>query len=149
MNFGEKIIYLREERELTQTYVAKELEINRVQYNQYENDYNNIPLRHLNSICNFYDVSIDYIFGLNESKKYYPSKKEIDLELIKTRLKEFRKEKKLTQKYIANKLNISRTTITEYERGTNLVSTPYLYYICKTYNISADYLLGKIDKKPF
>ena len=52
---------------------------------------------------------------------------------------------KITQDKLAQKLNVSRTTITEYERGTNIIATPFLYTICKDYNLSADYLLGKID----
>ena len=39
--------------------------------------------------------------------------------------------------------------ITEYERGTNIIATPFLYEICKTYLISADYLLGKTDSPKY
>ncbi len=65
------------------------------------------------------------------------------------RLKEFRKENKLTQVKLAEILNIANGTIAEYERGTNIIATPFLYTICKNYNISADYLLGKIDEPKY
>lgn len=145
MNFGMKLKELREENNLTQENLANIININRVQYNQYENDYNTIPLRHLNSLCNFFNVSIDYIFGFTKDKSYIDSSKEINNKIISERLKKFRKENKITQDKLAKILNVSRTTITEYERGTNLIATPFLYTICKNYNISADYLLGKID----
>ncbi len=46
-------------------------------------------------------------------------------------------------------LNIENGTIANYELGINLIATPFLYSICKKYNISADYLLGKIDKPKY
>ena len=35
------------------------------------------------------------------------------------------------------------------EKGKYLISIPFLYTICKKYNISADYLLGKIDNPKY
>ena len=145
MNFGIKLKELREEQNLTQENLANIININRVQYNQYENDYNTIPLKHLNSLCNYFNVSIDYIFDFKKDKAYKDSSKEINSKIISERLRKFRKDNKLTQDKLAKILNVSRTTITEYERGTNLIATPFLYTICKNYDISADYLLGKID----
>ena len=46
---------------------------------------------------------------------------------------------------LANYLNTTQSVIADYERGRYLISTPFLYTICKKYNISADYLLGRID----
>ena len=61
------------------------------------------------------------------------------------RLKEFRNKNKLTQKVLASILGTSQSTIAEYERGTNIIATAFLYSICSKYHISADYLLGKTD----
>ena len=36
-----------------------------------------------------------------------------------------------------------------YEKGKTLILTSFLYTICKKYNISADYLLGKIDEPKY
>ena len=149
MNYGDKLRNLREELELTQQEIADKISINRVQYNQYENDYNTIPLRHLVKLCNFFNVSLDYIFDFTSKLQYNKVKMDIDVDLLKIRLKEFRQENKITQKVLAIDFNVSRTTIAEYERGINLISTSFLYSICKTYNISADYLLGRIDKPKY
>ena len=65
------------------------------------------------------------------------------------RLKEFRKENKLTQEKLANILNTTFSNIAFYEKGRNLIAIPVLYEICKKYNISADYLLGRIDNPKF
>lgn len=136
---------LRYELNLSQKEIATAIGLDNTLYNKYENDYNTIPIKHLNTLVNFFDVSIDYIFQFNTNKQYNNSKKEIDKTISGNRLKLLRKENKLTQEKLAKLLNISRTAITEYERGTNTIATSFLYSICKNYNISADYLLGKID----
>ena len=65
------------------------------------------------------------------------------------RLKEFRKENKLTQEKLASILNTNKSVICGYEKGRYIIATPFLYQICKKYNISADYLLGKIDSPKY
>lgn len=117
---------LRNEAKLTQQELADILNINRVQYNQYENNYNTIPSKHLNAISNYFDVSIDYILGFTKSRKdYLNSKKEINLKAAGLRLKEFRKNFKITQKDLAKKLNTNQSVIANYERGRTLISTPF------------------------
>ena len=73
----------------------------------------------------------------------------IDIHKIGQNLKEFRKENKLNQEKLAEFLNIGKGTIADYERGRYLIATPFLYQICKKYNISTDYLLGKIDNPKY
>ena len=145
MNYGTIIKKLREEQNKTQQEIASILGIARQTYNHYEIQDSIIPLKHLNNLANYYNVSIDYIFELTKQRKYSNFKKEINIDLSKERLKAFRKEQKLTQVKLANILNTFHTVIVDYEHGKNLIATPFLYTICKKYNISADYLLGKIN----
>lgn len=145
MNYGTIIKKLREEQNKTQQEIASILGIARQTYNHYEIQDSIIPLKHLNNLANYYNVSIDYIFELTKQRKYSNFKKEININLSKERLKSFRKEQKLTQVKLANILNTFHTVIVDYEHGKNLIATPFLYTICKKYNISADYLLGKIN----
>ena len=53
MNVGRKLKELREKKNLTQEKVSNDLNINRVQYCQYENDYFNVPIKHLINIAQF------------------------------------------------------------------------------------------------
>ena len=145
MNYVTIIKKLREEQNKTQQEIASILGIARQTYNHYEIQDSIIPLKHLNNLANYYNVSIDYIFELTKQRKYSNFKKEININLSKERLKAFRKEQKLTQVKLANILNTFHTVIVDYEHGKNLIATPFLYTICKKYNISADYLLGKTN----
>lgn len=146
MNYGEKLKELREFNDLSQYDMAKLLNIKRSSYNQFEQQYDIIPIKRLNEVANIFDCSIDYILGLTNIKKYNNSKKEIDKELSQKRLKEMRINLGFTQDKLAKMLKTSQSVIVGFERGRNIIATPFLYEICQKYNISADYILGRIDK---
>ena len=145
MIYGEKLKYLREEKELTQKDLGDLIEVHAATYSQFERESSIIPIKRLNTYANFFNVSIDYLFNFTNIKQYENSKKEPNLKLSGERLKEVRKENKVTQVKLANLLNTTQSNIVGYEKGKFIIATPYLYTICKKYNISADYLLGKID----
>ena len=61
------------------------------------------------------------------------------------RIAEAIKSSGLSQKEIAEKLNISESNITNWKKGENLPSVEVLFNLCKLLNESADYLLGLDD----
>ena len=61
------------------------------------------------------------------------------------KLREQRKGLNLTQKEAAEKLGISVTCYGGYEQGYREPDFKTLIKICKTFGISADYLLGLVD----
>lgn len=149
MNYGKMLKFLREENELKQIDIANYLNIDFTQYSHYESENRTIPIKHLNACCNYFDVSLDYIFGFTNIKQYKKINKEINKTLSGNRLKELRKSLKYTQTEFANILNNSYGTIAGYEKGRYIIATPFIYEICKKYGISADYLLGKIDSPKY
>lgn len=74
MKTYELIRGLREDRDLTQQYMADLLGIGRTMYRRYETGETEIPIRHLKKLCEFYGVSADYILGLPEGSPYGFSK---------------------------------------------------------------------------
>lgn len=136
---------LCEKENITFTELGKTINLDRSTIGKYVNGYLPIPLKHLNSICNFFDISLDYILNLTDIKQYKNYKKEINQKLFSERLKEFRKEKNITQNKLANIINCSHSAISEYEKGKRMITISHLNTICKKYHISADYLLGKIE----
>lgn len=145
MIYSNKLKEIRLENNLSQKDLAKILKIERGTYSQYETENIIIPIKHLNTICNYFKVSLDYIFNLTNKKNYIDYKEEINKITSGIRLKEFRKDHKITQVKLSEITNSSQSTFADYERGKNLIATPFLYEICKKYYISADYLLGKIN----
>lgn len=56
----ERIRGLREDNDLTQTDIAVYLGTSQTMYARYERGANEIPIRHLISLCRLYNVSADY-----------------------------------------------------------------------------------------
>ena len=54
---------LREDRDLSQTQIAKILDISQVTYSQYERGVRELHIDQLKTLCEFYNVSADYILG--------------------------------------------------------------------------------------
>ena len=57
---------LREGRDLKQSDIAMVLNTTQQVYSRYETGINELPLRHLVTLCRFYHVSADYLLGLNK-----------------------------------------------------------------------------------
>ena len=145
MYYKERLKELREQLEIKQVEIAKYLNISNKTYSAYETEYEIIPIKHLIALVDYLNTSIDYLFGFTPIIHYPLYKDGIDLSLSGKRLKEFRKENKLTQTKLAYTLNTTFSVISGYEIGRRIIGTPFLYDICKKYHISADYLLGKVD----
>lgn len=141
-----KIKDLREEYDLTQLKMSEIMNVSKSNYARWETNESIIPLKHLNNLCNYFNVSMDYITGLSKEKNYIIINKKLNKELIGKRLKEFRENNNLTQEELAKQINTSHSTISAYESGKTILLTAFAYDICKKYNISLDYLCGRTDK---
>ncbi|MBQ2753629.1 MAG: helix-turn-helix transcriptional regulator [Firmicutes bacterium] len=58
------------------------------------------------------------------------------------RLRKLRKESELTQQQLADKLDVTKASISAYETNAKYPSIEVLIKIANTFNVSADYLLG-------
>ena len=61
--FLDRLRGLREDNDLTQSQVAAFLGTSQTMYARYERGANALPLRHLLTLCEYYDVSADYLLG--------------------------------------------------------------------------------------
>lgn len=132
--------------DLKQREVAEILGVSRNSYNMWERENDLIPLRQLDKFCNIFHVSLDYVLGFTDVWKYENSKR-IDPKLLAKRIKRIRRENDLTQDELAKILNITRSSISKYENGINLALTSYIIGFCKYFQISADFVTGKIEEE--
>lgn len=139
-----RLFDIREENDLTQEEVGKILSVSRVSISQWENEKETIPLEKLNKFANHFKISLDYLANLTDIRKYENSKKDLNPVLIGQRIKEIRKINNLTLRDLAKILNTSSSTISAYETGKVLILTSFAYEIAIKYNISLDWLCGKI-----
>ena len=65
---------LREDHDKTQQEIADILGTSQTMYARYERGANEIPLRHLITLCKFYNVSADYLLGTKPDNRR-PEKK--------------------------------------------------------------------------
>ena len=70
MEYAQKIRNLREDKDLTQAQIAQLLGTTKNQIGKYERSEQELPIRHLIKLANFYNVSADYILGLSENLPY-------------------------------------------------------------------------------
>lgn len=63
------------------------------------------------------------------------------------KITQLRKEKGLTQKSVAARLNVSQALLSHYENGIRECSLDFLCRVSEFYGVSTDYLLGFEDSK--
>ena len=61
-----RIRELREDNDKSQREIAEYLGTTQQVYARYEGGINEIPIRHIISLCQYYHVSADYILGLTD-----------------------------------------------------------------------------------
>ena len=145
MLYSDNLKFLCERNGINNTTLAQILNISKSRFSLYFNEKEIMPLKYLNILCNYFNVSLDYLLGLTEEENYKDNCKidNLDAILIGKRLKEIRKNLKLTQEDIASLIGVNKSSISRYEQGNTLILTICLYTICQKYNISSDYIIGK------
>lgn len=68
--------------------------------------------------------------------------------MIGERLAEVRKDHDDTQQTLADKLNVTKYTVSSWEQEKSEPSHEMLVRICRMYGVSSDYLLGLSDFDP-
>lgn len=69
MDYTKRIRDLREDNDKTQQEVADYLITSQTMYARYERGANELPIRHLIKLADFYGVSTDYILGRTDNQK--------------------------------------------------------------------------------
>ena len=62
---------LREDADLSQKQIAALLGIQQTVYSRYERGFQTIPLEHLLTLADFYQVSTDYLLGRTNNPRLY------------------------------------------------------------------------------
>ena len=137
--------FCREEMEMTQEELGYIFGVSRKTISGWETSSNIIPCAKLIKFCNLYNYSLDFIMGLTRNNNRNNAKIETNKKLIGKRLKDLRDSFNLSQEKFARKCGLSQTTYSHYETGFNLITTTNAYSICKTYNVSMDWLVGRTN----
>lgn len=90
---------LRLEKDLSQDAIAKELDVSPALISKWENNQSTPGPEMLEYIADYFDVSIDYLVGRTNDKRYFKSTNE-DLEIINSVYDELRSVSISSQKFI-------------------------------------------------
>jgi len=69
-----------------------------------------------------------------------------DQEKFSTRIRKLRRDANLSQKVLADVLDVSTNQISQMEKGLKTTTLARLCLLCDYFNVSADYLLGRTDE---
>lgn len=67
-----RIREIREDRDLTQSDIAKILNVSQVAYSFYEIEKRQLPIELLIKLAKYYNTSTDYLLELTDERKPYP-----------------------------------------------------------------------------
>jgi len=70
-NLYKRIKFLREDKNLNQTQIAKILNMSQTGYSKYETGENDIPTKILIALADFYETSIDYLLDRTDNPTPY------------------------------------------------------------------------------
>lgn len=142
----ERLKDIRDDKGINQEQMAKILGVSRGHYGNWEIDKETIPLKKLNLLCNYFNISMDYIIG---NVKTYNGNGIHDLnsKKIGMRLSKIRKDNNMSQKDLASLLCTTQSTVSAYEAGKTLILTGFAIKICEEFNISLDYLCCRVDEE--
>ena len=146
MPISERLKEVRTYDLYSQSDISNILNVDRTTYACYESNKRIIPLKHLNTLSNFYNLSIDYLLGLSNKKTSF-NKSALDINIASKNFILVRKELGLSIREMAKELNVGSSTIHSYETKNYFISTHACYDLARKYNISVDWLLGKSDIK--
>ncbi|MBE6556818.1 MAG: helix-turn-helix transcriptional regulator [Ruminococcaceae bacterium] len=78
MDYRKRMRDLREDADLTQQQVANALGTSQTMYARYERGANALPIHHLLTLCELYDVSADYLLCRTQESHPYTAKNQKD-----------------------------------------------------------------------
>lgn len=136
-----KLKDIREDNDLNQEQIANILNVNRSTYSLWEIGVNIIPLSELCEFANYFNLSIDYVLGLTNTRSVNVDKIILDFTRLGANLKKLRLSKNLSQEKLSEILGVTQACITKYENGLICISTANLYNYSKYFNVSMSDIL--------
>lgn len=133
---GDKLKALRNQLNRTQENVATDLEMSRASYSHLENNRNQPDNETLKKLADYYSVSVDYLLDVNSASHSTINP------ITGQRISYLRKRAKLSQPALANRLNVSQSTITSWENNRRNITTDDLIKVADLFSVTTDYLLG-------
>lgn len=142
--FGLRLKELRTNKNLAQKEVGAIIGVSDSSIRKYESGDRTPTPDALKTLANFFDVSVDYLLG-NDIEETENTISDYVFTVIGIRIKELRIENSLTQKELADFLNLTPKMISFYELGQRTPPSDIIIKLSEKFGVSTDYLLGKTN----
>lgn len=145
-SFANRLKRLRKEAHLTQQDVADYFKTSPQSYAQWEKGQRSPSKESLEKLASYFGVSVSYLVGESDTIDYGAFKEQstrIQLSDDKTfieRLKELREQSGLTQKQVAEHLDITQSAYAQWETGKLNPKKETIQKFADLFNVSYDYL---------
>lgn len=144
MDIGERIKVLRKDiLKLTQIDFGKKIKLKPTAIGQMESGHRTVTDRSIFLICNVFNINEEWLRNGNGDIFLTSGNTNQNL-LIKDRLKKLRTNLNLSQDEFGEKLNLTRSSISNYEKGTRNISFRVIADICREFNVNENWLLNGI-----
>lgn len=147
--FSTRLRYLMETEKISKRGLSIKAKIERKSITNYVNGIFLPRYDTLARIADFFEVSTDYLLGLEEENIYcYQTSCDItDIpHLFVSRLKDLMLQENLSQGKLAKKLNMQQAGISKWLRMKTMPETFVLMDLAKVFDCSVDFLIGRERK---
>ena len=140
----ERIRIQRKKIGMTMKELGKAVGVTEAAISHYETGKREPDNEILMSIASTLGCSVDYLMGRDEHHENNEPSNQQDGLAFPTRFKESRERAGLSQKEAAISLDVSVQSVSYWETGARIPALEKVLQMCDLYNVSADYLLGRI-----
>ena len=143
MGIAERLMEARKELGLTRRAVGERAGVDLNMIYEYETGRRNPSTLALRGLASLYNKPVEWFW-----KEEAESEQSDDNVLLGERLREARRDRRMTLDMVANALNSSSPVISRYEGGQQRPSEPILHALANIYGRSVEWLLGEEDDEP-
>lgn len=146
-NFVEKINFELKQRKISLQTLSKNTKISSSQLSKYASGNYEPSLKNAIIICDYFQCSLDYLFGLDRIFNRYATFKKENSLLFNERLQELIKLNKTNINKISKHTYINRNCFYHWQKNMLFPKVGILVKLAKELNTSIEYLVGRTDYK--
>lgn len=145
-NFNNQLKTLRQEYGLSQQELADKIGISKSSINMYERGEREPGIETVKRIADFFNVDVDYLFGISDIKKRRGFKIKRTNQSIAHNIKYHREQANLSQKELADLLGEIESVVIDLESGKNALNKNMLYKICDVLHVIPSNIISRDDE---
>lgn len=146
-NFNNQLKTLRQEYNLSQQELADKIGISKSSINMYERGEREPGIETVKRIADFFNVDVDYLFGVSDIKKRREFKVTRTNKSIAHNIRHHREQANLSQKEFADLLGIDETVVADLESSKSTLKKDMLYKICDVLHLIPSNIMPRDDEE--